>query len=148
MDDRQSVMKQFEKVKDLDSKVFIEIPQKKITNINEYKWWLSEFQEKWISEYNNKNERYHPSRSFWNDEEGGISGYFGEEYISHCKFYRYDGTLTAWSKDDFRAKRGFLIRDHYTKHDVVKVQHISNNLEDFLKKEKIKYKRTNFKKRC
>jgi len=45
-----------------------------------------------------------------------------------------------------RARRGFLIRDHYGRFDVVKVQLITDNLEQFLLKAGIEHKRTNFKK--
>ena len=141
----KKMLEEFKKLKDLDSMVFIEIPQQEIKDSNDYKWWLSGLEIKWITVFNDKNGDHWPPNP-WNTE-GGIHGYFGDEYFSHCKLYKFDGNKPSYGKSDYRAHRGILIRDHYTKLDVVKVHHISNNLEEFLKKEKIYYKRTNFKKR-
>lgn len=93
---REKAVKEYEKLKQLDSMVFFEIPQTEIKNTNEYRWWLSNLQQKWMTEFNDKN-KYHRSSNPWN-EVGGINGYFGDEFISHCKFSRYDGTLETWGK--------------------------------------------------
>ena len=107
------MLRQFEKVKDLDSRTFVEIPQKQIVKPSDYRRWLvEEIEYKWMTEFNSKNTHYRPCFRF--NEESGIGGYFGEEYISHSKLYRYDGTHYGISEDDFRAKRGILIRDHYS----------------------------------
>ena len=96
-------------------------------------------------EFNQRNDHYYPHPTF--NEENGIGGYFGGVYIAHSKLYRFDGTEPAYSEDDFRAKRGLLIRDHYSEHDVVKVQQITDNLAEFLKQESIEHLRRDFKRR-
>ena len=142
---KDQIMELFEKLKDLDSRVFFEIPQKTIKEAPHYRFWFLQTEKKWMTEFNNRNSD-HFVRDFWNDTRGGIQGYFGDDYISHCKLYRFDATKQGWSDDDFRAKRGLLIQDHYSSYDVVKVHIIADNLEAFLKQEKIAYKRTNLKK--
>src|SRR3989338_9183343 len=118
--DYQQMMEQFERVKDLDSRTFVEIPQKQIIEPWRYRQWLVEDVEmRWMRTFNPKNKHYYSPAEF--NQENGIGGYFGGVYLTHSKFYRYDGTEQAYSDDDFRAKRGFLIRDHYSEIDVVKV---------------------------
>lgn len=146
MQDYQQMMKQFEKVKDLDSMTFVEIPQGEIVEPWQYRQWLvEEIEMKWMKEFNQGNEHYYPRATF--NEESGIGGYFGGVYIGHSKLYRYDGTEYAFSENDFRAKRGLLIRDHYSEHDVVKVQQITDNLAEFLKQECIEHLRKDFRRR-
>lgn len=69
----------------------------------------------------------------------------GISSISSCKLIRYDGTHPSFGSDDFRAKRGLLIIDHYEREDVVKVQLITGNLCDYLTQEGIEHTRTDFK---
>ncbi len=146
MQDYLQLMAQFEKVKDLDSMAFVEIPQKQIVEPFEYQRWLiEEVEMKWMKEFNQGNEWYYPRFDF--NRESGIKGYFGGVYITHSKLYRHDGTEPAFSEDDYRAKRGFLIRDHYSENDVVKVQLITDNLTEFLRQKGIEYSRRNFKRR-
>jgi len=146
MQDYQEIMEQFEKVKDLDSISFVEIPGREIVKPWQYRLWLVEKVEmKWMTEFNRGNKYYYSRGSF--NEESGIGGYFGGVHISHSKLYRYDGTEHKFSEDDYRAKRGLLIRDHYSEYDVVKVQQITDNLVEFLKQEGIEHKRTDFKRR-
>jgi hypothetical protein len=145
--DEQLVNELFERYKDLDSATFVEIPKKEIVEPSKYRFWLiGDVETSWMEKFNQKNKDYYPDFDF--NRERGISGFFGELYISGCKFYRYDGTFEGFSDDDYRAKRGFLIRDHYSNRDVVKVQIITDNLTEFLQQEKIEYKRTDFKKRA
>ncbi len=145
--DYQQMMEQFEKVKDLDSMAFVEIPQREIVEPWRYRQWLvEEVEMKWMREFNQGNENYLAYDADFN-RESGIQGYFGGVYIMYSKFYRFDGTEPAYSNDDFRAKRGLLIRDHYDKMDVVKVQHITDNLVEFLKQERIEHNRRDFKRR-
>ena len=77
------------------------------------------------------------------NDESGVSGWFGERFYPHCKLFRYDGTMESMGPDDYRAKRGLLIRDHYGPSEVVKVHYISGNLERFLIHDKIEHKRQN-----
>ncbi len=142
--DIELVAKMFDKFKHLDSAVFVEVPKGEIADPSTYRFWLEAIEIKWMREFNQGNEHYSPSLRF--NEEGGIGGFFGGVKISHSKLYRFDGTLKAYSEDDYRAKRGLLIRDHYGREDVVKVQIIADNLVDFLKKEGIGHKREDFKK--
>jgi hypothetical protein len=141
----KQLMNQFESMKELDSRVFVEIPQPEIESPSDYQDWLINLETKWMKEFNSKNQYYDTDRVF--NEEYGISGYFGDIYMGHCKLYRFDGRIIGLSEDDYRAKRGVLIRDHYEKFDVVKVQLITNNLIEFLEQEGIKYNKTNFKRR-
>lgn len=141
----EEAIKSFERLKDFDSMVFIEIPQPQIQNPRDYRTFLVEKIEwKWMEEFN-KN-RYYSSQIVWNDNEGGVGGYFGSEYFPSCKLYRYDGTLEPFGENDFRAKRGFLIRDHYSNTAVVKVHKIADNLLEFLRQKQINYQRINFDK--
>jgi len=131
----------FQKAKEFDSYVFIEVPQPNL-ELGEYRDWLiEEVETKWMKEFNS-NEHYFPSWH-WN-EEGGINGKFGEDHIIHCKFYHYDGTEGIMA-DDLRSKRGLLIRDHYSPFDVAKVHIIADNLCKFLTQEGIVYERINIK---
>ncbi len=100
---------------------------------------------KWLREFNKNKEDYYLSFNF--NQQGGCGGYFSGIYIPHVKFYRYDGTLPSYSKDDYRAKRGFLIAYHYSERDVVNVQMITDNLVEFLKQEGIEHSRKNFKRK-
>ncbi len=144
--DYQRIKELFEPVKNLDSKTFVEIPQGEIVEPWEYRAWLArEFERKWMIEFNNRNRHYYPNFDF--NTESGIQGYFGDIYVSHCKLYRYDGTEQPIFKDDYRAKRGFLVRDHYSELDVVKVQIITNNMVEFLTQEGIQHNRVNFERR-
>ena len=137
---------EFEGIEKLDSKVFIEIPQEKIIEPFKYRRWLINLEIEWMTKFNN-NEHYHPV-SLWNDnEEDGIKGYFGDVLISHSKLFRYDGTMRPVGPGDFRAKRGYLIRDHYSEQDVIKVQVISRNLINFLNKKNIIHKKLDFQRR-
>ncbi len=142
--DYQLKLEQFEKFKDLDSRAFVEIPQKPIVEHRQYRQWLvEEVEMKWMKEFNQRNENYYSYANF--NQESGIGGYFGGVSIGHCKLYRYDGTGYALSEDDYRAKRGFLIRNHYSRLDVVEVQLITDNLVEFLRQEGIEHNRRNFK---
>jgi len=146
--DPRQIKEKFELVKDLDSMVFVEIPQREIVDSSEYGYWLiEEVEMKWITKFNQGNERYYPRADFNQESSNGIYGFFGGIYIDNCKIYRYDGTGNAISEDDYRGKRGYLIRDHYSERDVVKVQLITNNLVEFLEQEGIKHLRTDFKRR-
>ena len=54
--DYQQMMEQFERVKDLDSMVFVEIPQKQIVESWQYRIWLvEEVEMKWMKESNQGN---------------------------------------------------------------------------------------------
>ncbi len=131
------------KMAQLDSKNFVEIPQREIVEPAEYRLWLVEkVERKWMQEFNSRNKFYHHEAGF--NTECAIVGYFGNSYLD-SKFYRYDGTIEAVSDCyDYRTKRGFLIRDHYSEEDVAKVQLITDNLIEFLEQERIEYTRRNF----
>jgi len=90
----------------------------------------------------NGNKDYYP-HIFWNEKEGGICGTFDGIYFS-SKFYRYDGTFESYLKEDWRSKRGLLIRDHYSPTAIWKVHLITDNLCDYLDLEKIQYQRIDF----
>ncbi len=136
LEDMQQMRERFEQLKEFDSMVFVEIPQRQLVEPHHYRNWLvDEVETKWRREYNQGNKHFNPDFEF--NKEWGIQGYFSEVFINHCKFYRYDGTLPQYSVTDFRAKRGFLIRDHYSKSDVVKVHLITDNLVAFLEQESI-----------
>ena len=145
MQNYKQITEQFEKVKDLDSMVFVEIPQKQIVDSYAYKQWVIKLEMKWMEEFNQGNANYYPHFEF--NRESGINGFFGDLYFPYCKLYRFDGTEHAFSEDDYRTKRGFLIREHYSEFDVVKVQLITGNLVEFLKQEGIEYNRRDFKRR-
>lgn len=130
--------------KKFDSKVFIEIPQVEIIDSSKYRSWMLKKEMQWMTEFNYRNKNY-SLWQFWNKEEGGMHGYFGEKEINNCKLYRFDGTLVSMGENDFRSKRGYLIRDHYSEEDVRKVHFISDNLVNFLEKEKIDFERINLR---
>lgn len=92
----------------------------------------------------NGNKHYNSHMIF--GDEAGIHGYFGIYYFPKCKLYRYDGALQPMWENDVRAKRGFLIRDHYTEMDVAKVHIIADNLCEFLTQEGIEHKKISFDK--
>ncbi len=139
------LMEKFQKVEDLDSMTFVEIPQRDILEPEKFRLWLLKIEMKWMIEFNKGNEYHHPRYVF--NEESGISEYF-EKVLLSSKLYRYDGTEYSISEEDYRAKRGLLIRDHYSKFSVEKVQLITDNLVEFLKQAEIEHNRRNFKKRA
>lgn len=141
--EREEHRRRFEPLSAYDSMIFVEIPATDIAEARDYQEWLLETVEMpWMTAFNSGNGHYRPSYFF--NEEHGIHGNFGGMYIRYCKFYRFDGSCPAYSADDFRAKRGFLIRDHYGEEDVIKVHHIADNLEAFLSQWRIPYSRKNF----
>jgi hypothetical protein len=148
--DYNQIMAKFEAIKNLDSKVFVEIPQEQIKESLQYKkWLLLDIETKWMTQFNNLNKFYNPYKEF--NKDNGIGGYFGEIYVMCVKLCRYDGTEQTFIDGDYRSKRGLLMRDHYFREDgsvnvanVVNVHLIADNLVDFLNKEGIKYNRTNF----
>jgi hypothetical protein len=131
----------FKKLKDLDSAVFVEIPLPDFET-NNYRIWLESLEERWITEFNG-NRKYRSCSKKWN-EESGIGGQFEEDYFDHCKLYRFDGTLSACAENDWRKKRGFWIRDHYSESDVVKAHTLADNLCVFLTLEKIEHTKISF----
>lgn len=130
----------FERLKSFDSMVFVEIPQTQIADPFEFRGSLTKIENKWLTVFNKNPPRY----SFvWNGESG-VNGYFGENYFAKCKLYRFDGTEEPYDEGDYRAKRGFLIRDHYDAPAVFRAHAIADNLIEFLKQEGISYRRFNF----
>lgn len=128
-------------MKKLSSMVFVEIPQEQMTDNSLYgKWLVEEVERKWMIEFNHRNKHWRPNFVF--NSESGIYGFIEGNWIYHCKFYRYDGNMPFVSYPDFIAHRGFLIREHDdVKGAAERVQLITNNLEEFLKQQKIEYKR-------
>jgi len=91
------IMENFQALKDLDSKAFVEIPRRQIVKSAEYrKWLIEEVETKWMREFN-QNEHYIPHSKF--NQEDGIGGYFGGIYIGHCKLYRCDGADFLFSEE-------------------------------------------------
>lgn len=135
--------KYFEKVRSLASSVFVEIPRTELTELHGYRFFLNNLEMKWMREFN-KN-KYHRIHGEWN-KESGIGGQFGENYFNHCKLFRFDGTRLTYDEDDWRAKKGLWLRDHYTKHDVIKVHMIADNLCEFLTQEEIEHNKISFDK--
>lgn len=132
---------------EFDSWAFIETPQPRIQDNRDYRGWWMALEEKWMMEFNGNKD--YCTGGKWagpSDElsEDGIGGNFRGKYVI-SKFYRFDGTIEPFSDDDFRARRGVLIRAHYSPHDVVKVHMIADNLVEFLTQEGIKHNRTNRK---
>ncbi|MEK6926544.1 MAG: hypothetical protein AABW50_04670 [Nanoarchaeota archaeon] len=135
----------FEEIKNLDSMVFIKIPKRKLST-EYYRFWLvNEVEIKWMTGFNGNQDYMSHAQLFfdedekprgWNEEDG-ICEKIGGEYIGHCKFYRHDGNFPSIHPQDWRKQRGVLIRDHYSEFDVVKVDLIATNLEQFLKEKKI-----------
>ena len=125
--------------KNLDSKVFFCIPEKKL-KLSKYISWLDHnVLNEWFR-WNDNNARVEGYE--WNIE-GGLAGYIGGKYLS-CKFYRYDG-FGGYPLALGVSKRGILIREHpYFLEDVKKVHFVSDNFERFLSEKEISYKRTNF----
>ena len=115
----KTIQARFGKLKTLDSMVFVEIPQPRLTDAFDYRRWLVEDVEiPWMTDFN-KNEHYSPEFRFGPNEESGIHGKFGDDEIDHCKWYRFDGTYPPLCESDWRAKRGILVRDHYSSFAVV-----------------------------
>jgi hypothetical protein len=135
--------KYFKKIKHLDSSVFVEIPKTDLTELHEYRSFLNDLEMKWMIEFNgNKHYRIHGE---WN-KESGIGGQFGENFFNHCKLYRFDETHLTYGENDWRAK-GLWLRDHYnSKHDVIKVHMIADNLCEFLIQEGIEHNKISFDK--
>ena len=133
----------FKKIKNLDSSVFVEIPKTDLTELHEYRSFLNDLEMKWMIEFNgNECHRIHKG---WG-HESGIGGQFGENHFIHCKLYRFDGTHQTYGENDWRAK-GLWLRDHYnSKHDVVKVHMIADNLCEFLTQEEIEHNKIIFDK--
>lgn len=126
--------------KTLDSKVFFEI-QRPDLRIEDYRKWMdAELLPKWLVEKEGNPQYQHTTTGKWN-EEGGIYGNFGDDYIAHCKFYKFDETSHFSS---FEEKRSILIRDHYSPEDAEKVKFISDRFEKFLQEESVQYTRQNF----
>ena len=123
----------------LSDMTFVELPQRQIKDTLDYrKWMIEEVERKWMTQFNYKNEDWRPNPVF--NTESDIHGYFGGIWFYHCKFHRYDGNMSFAPVGGFIAHRGFLIRELP---DALgageKVQLIANNLEEFLKQEKIRY---------
>jgi hypothetical protein len=144
------ITRRFEQAKNLDSSCFVEIPEVNIINSSDYRTRLvREIETQWMRDFNG-NGHYYPDSRFYNlndFSESGISGEAGGIFIGHCKLYRHDGSAEPWGEDDYRAKRGLMLRDHYSKRDVGKVHFIVDNLVDFLIQENIPHKRIDFEKR-
>lgn len=142
----KEMQERFEKVKALDSMVFVEIPQPQLTDDSDYQRWLvGDVEIPWMVNFN-KNMHYRPEFRFGPNEEDGIHGKFGNEEIDHCKWYRFDGTYPPLCDGDWRAKRGILVRDHYSYLSVVYSQIVSDNLVEYLKQQKIEHRKFNFDK--
>ncbi len=140
------IRRRHEKLKDLDARVFVEIPLQEIKGQEEYRRRIVELEREWMNGFNT-NPHYRVHSDFWNTDEGGIGGNFGEEYVDHSKFYRFDGARQSMRSGtyDYTSLRGFLIRDHdTTPWDFVKVHLIADNLCVYLTKKGIKHRRVNF----
>ena len=137
-----SLTEKAQQLVNFDSMVLIEIPQREITDPVNYRTWMYNLEIQWMEEFN-KNQFYRTNGA-WNDEEGGIGGQFGEHYFSSCKFYRYDGTRRLFHSDDWRTKRGLLVRDHYSARNTAKVYIIADNMCEFLSQEHVQHTRRNF----
>ncbi|MBS3088428.1 hypothetical protein J4402_01465 [Candidatus Pacearchaeota archaeon] len=139
----EKISKRAEELIDMHSMTFVEIPRPDIQDVKEYRiWFIDELENNWMTRFN-ANEFYNP-RWKWNNEEGGISGKFGEYFFPHCKLYRYDGTMPGFTQGDWRAKRGILLRDHYSEINTAKVHIITDNLCAFLTQERTEHRRINF----
>jgi len=136
------LLERFEQSPSLDSAVFFEIPRLDL-DTDSYKVWLVEDVETpWIRDFNG-NQDYRPNLSSWNENEGGILGKFGENYLQ-CKLHRYDGTREAYAPGDYREKRGLFLRDHFSELDAGKVLLISDNLQQYLISLGTEFTRFNF----
>jgi hypothetical protein len=131
----------FEKLKKFDSMVFVGVPKPEIKTPQEYRGWMYEFEERWMGVFNNN--KFYIGAGGWNDE-AGIGGYFSGEYVTSCKLYRFDAMQTPINETDFRGKRGYLIRDHYSSSNVVKVHMIVDNFVQFLRQENVDYTRIDY----
>ncbi|MBI4453999.1 hypothetical protein HY636_05130 [Candidatus Woesearchaeota archaeon] len=126
-------------LEELDCWVFIEMYVGK--RGHDYRVWLHNFEMRWMNEFNG-DKAYRPTNR-WNDGdgEGFIDAMFkGKRY--GAKLCKYDGTYSSGIEDDYRTKTGVLIREHYNVDALVDVHNIADNLEEFLKLEGIRYKRT------
>lgn len=142
--DWAQVEKKFKELEKFESMVFVHIPLIRIKTQLDVRNALMELEREWMQDFNHNEKYYLYQEHQWNGESR-IYGKFGkEELYFDTKFSVYDGTEPHYYKNDFRSKRGFSIRDHYGKKDVVAVHLIADNLEEFLKSKKIKYKRQNF----
>jgi hypothetical protein len=142
LEQRMRLEEKFQDSATLDSMVFVEIPRTDL-DVLDYKHWLVETLEtEWMRDFN-QNKEYLPIH-FWNEEEGGIYGNFDGVFVAKCKLYRYNGTVDAVTCEDYRGKRGYLIRDHYSETNVAKVQIIADNLCRFLQSKSIEHTRINF----
>lgn len=139
-DQQEMLEERFQQLKHLDSFVFVEISAKTIVSVNDFRRWMLALEYKWMKKFN-KNRYYNMDDRF--HEESGVGGYFEGVYFASCKLFRHDGTFQAFREDDWRAKRGLQIRDHYSERDVVKVHTIADNLLKFLMQEKVDYTRMN-----
>lgn len=117
----------------LDSAVFFAIPGAD-KDTWAYRTWIAyELLPGWLKT-TDSDQFYRPERGSWNEENGILLNGF-----SFCKIYKYDGT-------EFQ-KRGLLIRDHYTKRDVEKIQAVADGLEAYLREQHIAYERENRRRR-
>ncbi len=80
----------------------------------------------------------------WNGDEGGISEYICGKFVT-AKMYLYSGELKGNYGYNSELLKGVVFRDHYGDYSLVKIHFLSDAFEEFLKENKIKYKRTNRK---
>lgn len=141
----EKLLDRYRKAGNLDSHVFIEIPERKITDVFAYRDRLLDgIETKWMADFNG-NEDYYPYYSRFEDEDE-IGGVFGDVYFSRCKLHRYWRNMKSWGEDGFRMKRGLLLSDDYSYRNVGKVHLIADNLTEFLEQEGIEYNRVDFEK--
>lgn len=140
--EQQRIMdERFRQAPNLDSMVFIEIPRPDIKTPGYRIWLMKEVETPWMKSNGNKD--YIPDW-FWNEQEGGFYGHFGNLFFTKCKLHRYDGTEEEVVPGDYRAKRGLLIRDHYSPMAVAKVLLIADNLQQYLTSQGIQFTKFHF----
>jgi len=133
------LLEMFKEYSSLDSAVLFEIPNSELSP-EKYRFWLvRQVETPWILEGINPN---YCTRPVWNEADG-INGKFGR-FALRCKLYRYDGTIEPTCAEDYRAKKGMLLRDHYSEIDVSKIQVIADNFRDYLISHGIEFARFNF----
>ena len=122
---------------EFDSIVTFDMPREDI-NSNEYRIWVDRnVLPNWLARKEGNIDYTLRRTGDWNMEGGIATCNIGGRYIDHCKFYKFDGTITA------HVNQGVMIRDHYSLKDVEKVHFIADSFEAFLKEEGISFTRVN-----
>lgn len=139
---QQAIMEKSASLNGLDSRVFVEIPAREISDAREYRKFLMNLEMLWIIDFNgNDSPSYEPH---WNEYDSGIgNSSFGQAYFWCIHFHRFDGMSFSSQKPEYAGKRGYLFSEPHN--DAAKVHLVADNLCEFLTQNGVEHTRMNYR---